>query len=525
MSNAELTDLAPCAELDASTAKVIVFISYVHEDKGITDALNNALQNAFGQQVEVFVDRVSMQQGGDIVDTITANLSKADVLVVVSTGVGKPSPDWAGYELGWFNATHRKSPDNSSKWQKRKMWGNIVTFCSGGNVPGPEARRLYINLDVDACEFERSEEDFARNLVVAEYDPVLMWFGQLFQAITGEDLDQRQDKRDTFVKIIKTFKRKIFSEFKGRPKSLHQPQKKLVIRYDSQAEEQPPQLLSENATVTFSGGAGSIFGNNKLVDDRPIKWADFCSYVRDQPFAQFWTGALIRVLLPGGGGDGINLDQDQLVPSYDREKLYRLVLTSSTTYYNESVAANIYLIELYKRDGYGDKKTTRLIHALQLVTRFRFLFLEDESEFYYLNIEIPGKKSLKQIAIDIATELALLDNDTVEAGLTSPADWTDILSATQMRKMSESWQPLTARLAEVCAAAMDTTLPQAANPSGGAASTGLASMSTTQLRHALAETLHKIKEEMYPINSEVIAAIAKKLFVISEQTGKQDGCD
>src|SRR5262249_33890322 len=107
--NSMLTAPLADAEPDACAVKVIIFISYIHEDKGITDALNNALQSAFGQQVEVFVDRVSIQQGGNILDTITDNLTKADVLAVVSTGGGKPSPDWAGFELGWFNATHQKS--------------------------------------------------------------------------------------------------------------------------------------------------------------------------------------------------------------------------------------------------------------------------------------------------------------------------------------------------------------------------------------------------------------------------------
>jgi hypothetical protein len=86
--------------------ELTVFISYVREDAVISTALNNALQDAFGKDIKVFVDKVSIQQGDNIRETIEANLAKADVLAVVSTGIERPSYDWAGFELGYFAATH-----------------------------------------------------------------------------------------------------------------------------------------------------------------------------------------------------------------------------------------------------------------------------------------------------------------------------------------------------------------------------------------------------------------------------------
>ncbi len=44
-----------------------LFISYVHEDAAIASTLNNMLFNAFGAKVAVFIDKVKIQQGENIV--------------------------------------------------------------------------------------------------------------------------------------------------------------------------------------------------------------------------------------------------------------------------------------------------------------------------------------------------------------------------------------------------------------------------------------------------------------------------
>ena len=49
------------------TSKPIeLFISYVTEDSEISDALNNVLNDTFGNDLKVFLDKVAIQQGADL---------------------------------------------------------------------------------------------------------------------------------------------------------------------------------------------------------------------------------------------------------------------------------------------------------------------------------------------------------------------------------------------------------------------------------------------------------------------------
>ena len=102
----------------------------------ITAALNNALQNAFGKDITVFVDKVSIQQGDNIRQVIEANLAKSDVLAIVRTGTQRPSHDWAGFELGYFAATHTEPNPG------RPLWGRIVALASPGQRPSTHYQLL-----------------------------------------------------------------------------------------------------------------------------------------------------------------------------------------------------------------------------------------------------------------------------------------------------------------------------------------------------------------------------------------------
>ena len=137
----------------APQTKLKLFISYVHEDGEICDAVNNALTSAFGDNIRIFIDKVSIQQGHNIRGIIERNLVDTDELVVISTGIERPSHDWAGFELGYYTATH------SEPKVDHPLWGNVVTLCAGGLAPRPETHRNYIPIDVDRAALDRTEQN------------------------------------------------------------------------------------------------------------------------------------------------------------------------------------------------------------------------------------------------------------------------------------------------------------------------------------------------------------------------------
>jgi len=250
-------------------SKITMFISYVHDDGGIADAVRNTIQSAFGDDILVFQDKVSIQQGANIQAALAENLKGANVLIVISTGTERPSHDWAGWELGYFDATHgNPDPDPNS------LNGKIVTFCSAGNAPRPMTNRLYITLDVDPKTLEKSESEFKNSLVIADDDPIVLWLGQLLKTTDGGDLRDRRDILASYKRIVGDLQQKIFAEFKRRPKSVLRPQKQLTVRY-SHDDDNPVQSLRGTAIVTLRGQATAVFGIRGELEKTELKWQQF----------------------------------------------------------------------------------------------------------------------------------------------------------------------------------------------------------------------------------------------------------
>src|SRR5579872_1261760 len=220
------TALSPTASFGSdSTSKLTIFISYVHEDMDIATALNNTIVDAFGNDVAVFLDKVRIQQGENIRASINANLQKADILAVVSTGVDGPRY-WAGYEIGYFEGVHQgQAPAN------HPLWGNVVNFCSG-KPPGPVDAYKYLLLGFDDTELEKTQEQFDAQLKIDDDAPLLLWFGELFTVTTGDRLEAKKAKQDNYKSIIRGFWKTVFAEFKQRPKSEFKPQKQLKISFN-----------------------------------------------------------------------------------------------------------------------------------------------------------------------------------------------------------------------------------------------------------------------------------------------------
>ncbi|HUN92012.1 MAG TPA: toll/interleukin-1 receptor domain-containing protein [Burkholderiaceae bacterium] len=475
-------------------SRAVLFISYVHEDGVIADALRNAIQDAFGTDVEVYQDKVSMQQGDDIHDTIAQNLRRADVLVIVSTGTGRPSHDWAGWELGFFDAAHKVEypKDDPMAAQVCPLRGRIVTFCSGANSPRPNNGKLYIPLMIDPTFLDMSLTEFEQTLDIEDDDPILRWFGEIFHATTGEDLQHKRADRDRCKANIGKFRLKVFAEFKSRPKSVRRPQKKLVIRYSRGGASDNVAALRATGMIRFEGQAASVFGIPSDSSEREIRWQEFGRQIEIKEPGKFWLSTIERMLT---STDDIDIDNSEVIATHDQKNLYRLILTTSTTYYNDEIETSIYLVEFFRRPDHGNPVTSLLLKGLQITCRFRFLFLEDQSQFYHLNVSLGTATPLRDTARRIVSELDLLASDTFQANLNQPGTWATFVDSKVLEQMAQAWRPLRAHLVACCAAAMCNAT---------------ATESETA-RAELAEALKRIRDEIRPHSDKLLAAMASQL--------------
>ena len=467
--------------------KLTIFISYVREDAMITAALNNALQNAFGKDITVFVDKVSIQQGDNIRQVIEANLAKSDVLAIVSTGTERPSHDWAGFELGYFAATHTEPNPG------RPLWGRTVALAAPGKDPRPNGSHLYIPMEVAPALLALSEKDFsARVRNVPDDDPLLQWFGDLHEAVYGQSITSRKAIRDSYRENISELKCRIFAEYKRRPKTVVRPQKRLVVRY--QIDAGTTELVQDTTTLAFDGGAASVFGIPDGVGDNSMSWCQFRDLVSAHQHGPFWALALME-LLQSVAVRGIVDTNRTVVASQNETQLYRLVLTTSTTFYDGWVESTVYLVDVYRRDDFGNPSTSRLLKGLQLICRFRFLFLENQSQFHHLNIATLELPRLAEIARQIVRELDILKADSLDADLDKPADWTSYLTVEQLEAMAATWIPLQFELTKRCKEAIQA----------------LEEPAQLDARRQLSDILKRLTREIRPHNSGMLSAMSAAL--------------
>lgn len=472
-------------------SKLTMFISYVHDDAGIADAVRNAIQSAFGDDILVFQDKVSIQQGDNLHNTISGNLKDSDVLIVISTGTDRPSHDWAGWELGYFDATHAHlNADPTS------LKGKIVTFCSARNAPRPMSNRLYITLDVDAKTLEKSEKEFEGGLRIDDEDPIVLWLGQLLKTTQGCDVKDRRDILDSYKRTVKMLKLKVFVEFKRRPKSVLRPQKQLKVRY-TRDEKNPVQSLRDTAIVTMHGQATAVFGILSELEKTELLWPRFVDLLNNNlELGRFWTGTLERLLI---SAYDLDVDNSQIIASSDQRDLYRIILTTSTTYYNRTIDTSIYFVEVFRQPDYGNPATSMLLKGLQIVCRFRFLFLEEQSEFHCINVRLADAPTLRSIAARIVAELDILTSDMFQANLNRPAAWTQFVDSSVLLAMGTTWEPLRSRLLEACAIAIAS-----------------AEDTVSAARNELADALKAITEQCGPHNDMLLGAMANNLMEYSQ---------
>src|SRR5580704_15387978 len=111
-------------------------------------------------------------------------------------------------------------------------------------------------------------------------------------------------------------------------------------------------------------------------------------------------------------------------------------MTTATKFYNDYREFSVYFVEMLKRADFGDQSTTNLLKGLELVCRFRFMFLETDSEYSGQNILASQPERLPELASRLLKELNLLRKDARDAGMDQPKIWRKFVTWDHITKMS-----------------------------------------------------------------------------------------
>jgi hypothetical protein len=467
-----------------------VFISYAREDEKIAVAAFDAIRIALGTFADVFIDS-ALQFGLSFQDEIQKRLDETDLLVVIYSATMKPSYSFTGMELGYFIGVMQR--DQASGRRRRMV--PIYLDTPPDLLAGNEG----INIGISRSTLELSLEEYSAALKI-DNDNRMVKFLSEFQEIVDKLREEngfpkvvkRPDELD-LCSLVRKMQLSIFSQLKTNPESTLKPQKQIAIKTSDSALGSAGRDLPADASLipVGTGNPMSIFG----LASQEISWADFGKLTKNSKFRDSWIDAITSVVTSSLQSQ-LEVDNSQVIVSSDERHAFRVILTTSTRYFNGIREFNLYFVEYLRPRDFGDHATTLVLKGLELCCRFRFLFLEKNSEFSCMNIRIASPTVFHELARNMERELNLFRRDAIEMGLDKANVWADFVDWQHLQKMSEEWRPIEAKIRDSCLQIRAVKEDSEALPA---------------LRESLAGTVEQLETTIKPLNTQLICGLNDSL--------------
>ncbi|WP_284618627.1 toll/interleukin-1 receptor domain-containing protein [Aquabacterium humicola] len=415
-----------------------LFISYAREDEIIANAVRAALANALPTPPAfVDMDKYTIEVGADFSAEIKKKLNRAHVLVLVHTARPKESFGWTGQELGYFRAQQEITP------KLDEIERRIVFVSLAEDVPPGTEMLNGIRITISSKDLDLTKEEYANRLRVTDDDTFVQFLNQM-QGVVEEiwrrdnypgvpptrERDHAEFAKDMYVEIFGNLKASVDVNRSTRP------QKQLTIdTSDTDLDAHLPDLPPSAQLTPGSAGGLGIFG----LPEASLTWTDFCAQTQGRKNGSVWTGA-IRAVVTSTLPNQVSVDNGQVIFAHDDGKMYRVILTSGLRYFDGRRRFTIYLVEGLARTEFGREETSLLLKGLELVCRYRFMFLEADSPFVYENIEVTRDEDLHDRAASVMRELDWLKRDARQARLDDTVVWARMLRGYDLvKKMAKAY--------------------------------------------------------------------------------------
>jgi hypothetical protein len=485
MSQASVSAVLPTEQPVARRFRI--FISYASEDYQIAEAIRKCLSLALGDVfAEINIDKRFLQPGTDFRKQIQAKLEITDVLIIAYSGVEKESHSYTGWEVGYFDRIMQTTP------------GRMKVALYVHKPPAVASEDQGIAMDIGRDKLLLSAEEFKAGISLGADDPMCAMLAHWQQCVdnitraVGYGVIPRRPEQDP-VACVKQMKIDIFQYLKTTIDLTLKPQRQITIRATGTALQRSDGDLPGEAEIIPIGLGGSmgIFG----LPDVKTTWEKFLQSTSENHYRDSWREAITSVIM-SSFSDQMIVDNSQIIVSSDESKAYRVILTTATKFYDDTQEFNIYFVEALPRSDYGDASTTLLLKGLELVCRFRFMFLEDTSQFSGGNILVTQPERIPEVSCRLLKELNLLRKDSRDAGLDDPTKWRTFVTWDDLLQMSQVYRPreqqIRAIVGRIC-------------PLKGQAEL------IAPLQRELSDTLNELQENMLPLNTLLLKQMTRKL--------------
>lgn len=476
-----------------------IFISHASEDLNLACTIGGCLKNALGDFPQINLDKWFMQVGKDFRDQLQDRLQESDILIIVFTGLNK---SYTGWEIGFWEGLSGLRSDSEEKatYQKKRL---IPLYL--GTPPDVVSCYQGVDLSIPHALLQLDYDQFVAQDVITSDHPICKFIQELQdtsddyrKAIGWEKMQDRPDPIDAARKI----RIEVFRSLKSTVAEERKVQQQITIELPAPLGKDATQLPPESRLIPAATGVADIAG----LPNQEITWDAFAHL--PGPYQRIWRDALSSIVLSYLQGS-IDNSQVLVLPSAiagGHPTSYRLILTRVTRYYDDRIRFELYIVQSLDPETYGDEDTTQVLKGLEIICRYRFMFLEKTSKFAWYNIVLAGPDQAQTDAYELRRELDLMRRDSLRAGLDRPATWVPYMDVADLQKMGEIYPPAEQKMRDLTTAILQATSPD----------------QIKGLQQQLSETIRQVGEAAEPINANLIIAMAQSLVaLIKQQRGSQ----
>ena len=434
--------------------QISVFISYASEDRELAATFEAELLQLFAGMASlppvcVFRDAGSIAHGSDYRTVITNALNGADILLVLLTDRLKGSFAFPGFEVGFFTHSLQDRP---------RIYGNIdrkiLPVCVGAETPSALDNLQKIKVE-ESQVYRVPPQSERSDLPGGSSNPIFKLLANISEtadAVIGSRRTRaaggvsRQDEqwRQKLTASAIRLNNCIQAYLESRVSSETYPERKVVIHTDAPPVVGPTGVDLSKSSVELVGNSFQVFGfpEDKI---RFYAWNDFIRKLPTDLSGSWSEGIRTLVANASQGSD----DNYHVVAASKGADAYRLFVSRVVTYVSKKTEVHIYIVKMIVRH-YGDPLTSRLLSAINIGLQFRFMFLEDKSQFRPTKFEFPlsadvakEMESWKSAVTELLTHMNLILREAQDQHLMDP-DLLDKIwgkdSGSRVRDMMADWE-------------------------------------------------------------------------------------
>jgi hypothetical protein len=405
-----------------------VFLSYAHEDNDILQAVHRAfevIRQHTRQQLEIFYDKKSIDEGDFFDNKIRDALRDSDYLIILYTGAYKRSHSYTGFELGYFYSLMDDEIQASGNTSRQ-----IVSMFVDG--PPVILRGVQgIELAISTGELSSNRDIYMERVRAnVDKDPLTRFFNSVADKVEERQKDivddgtmnkKRLERFQAVQKIVPVLRGEMYDCLSSRVARRNIQQRLIIFEVPKCGAKEAYEKVPDNTILIQRGKAFELFGID-LANDT-ISWRDFKGILSHSDNISAVTILAIERAFISAVSPKTTRDNEQIIRGFRDNRIYRLIVTQHFDYYDDRKVLHMYLIEVLGTAILGNNETSIILGLINIAAKYRFIFIEQESELSLTSFKIEKKspKEMQEKVRKLVRELYLIEDESRVLKLDTPA--------------------------------------------------------------------------------------------------------